>query len=238
MGKAFLSVTPSEPRILLIEGKRTDHPAFYTSLARKGYSVDLVDSGNLAISFINEKRPDIVIINAASMRTSGKRICKSVHELDKHLPVILIIEAGVDSTKAMDAEVILKHPFTLQKLVNRIKLLTPPERGNLIVAGPVQFDPEKNWVRCHDRQTSLTPRLSILLKTLMDHTGEIIERAELFQKVWETTYMGDTRTMDVHISWLRQAIEEDPRHPQYIKTMRGVGYRFDTHLPKLNKLNS
>ncbi|MEM5776422.1 MAG: response regulator transcription factor, partial [Anaerolineaceae bacterium] len=170
-----------------------------------------------------------VIVNAASMRTSGRRICKSIHDYDRQLSVILIVEEGMDSLKSVEAEVVLAHPFTLQKLLNRIRLLAPPERGNLIIAGPVQFDPENNWVRCHDRQSSLTPRLTALLRTLMERPGEIIERSELFKRVWETTYMGDTRTMDVHISWLRQAIEEDPRHPQFIKTMRGVGYRFEVN---------
>ncbi len=223
-------MTSTEPRILLIEGKRTDHPAFYTSLTRKGYPVDLVISGNMGISAIEEHQPDLVIVNAASMRTSGRRICKSIHEGYRHLPIILIVEEGMNSFKSIEAGVVLEHPFTLQKLLNRIKLLATPERNNLMVAGPVQFDPENNWVRCRDRQTSLTPRLTELLRVLMEHQGEIIERSELFTRVWETTYMGDTRTMDVHISWLRRAIEEDPRHPQFIKTMRGVGYRFEVNL--------
>lgn len=191
--------------------------------------VDLAVSGNKGLSAIAEQKPDIVIVNAASMRTSGRRICKSIHDFDKHLSIILIIEAGQDSCKAIDAEVILVRPFTLQKLINRIKLLAPPERNNMMIAGPIQFDPDNNWVRCHDRQASLTPRLTELLRMLMEHPGEIIERSELFKRVWETTYMGDTRTMDVHISWLRQALEEDPRHPRYIKTIRGVGYRFEAN---------
>ena len=67
----------------------------------------------------------------------------------------------------------------------------------------------------------------MLLKALMDRPGEVIDRQELFRMVWETGYTGDTRTLDVHISWLRQAMEEDPRHPRFIKTVRGVGYRLD-----------
>lgn len=223
-------MSASEPKILLIEGKRTDHPIFFTSLTGKGYSVDLAVSGNDGLSAIQEEKPDIVIVNAASMRTSGRRICKSIHDLDKRLSIILIIEKNQDSCKTIDAEVVLELPFTLQKLINRIKLLTPPERNNLLSAGDIRFDPENNWVSCRDRQTSLTPRLTELLRVLMEHPGEIINRSELFQRVWETTYMGDTRTMDVHISWLRQALEEDPRHPQYIKTIRGVGYRFDANI--------
>jgi DNA-binding response OmpR family regulator len=82
-------------------------------------------------------------------------------------------------------------------------------------------------VRCLDKEERLTPRLIQLLKTLMEHPGEVIEREKLFSEVWRTEYTGDTRTLDVHISWLRQAIEEDPRNPRYLKTIRGVGYRLD-----------
>jgi DNA-binding response OmpR family regulator len=73
----------------------------------------------------------------------------------------------------------------------------------------------------------LTPRLVHLLKTLIEHRGEVIERKALFSQVWETNYTDDTRTLDVHVSWLRQAIEADPDAPQFLKTIRGVGYRLD-----------
>jgi DNA-binding response OmpR family regulator len=82
-------------------------------------------------------------------------------------------------------------------------------------------------VRCQGKEERLTPRLTHLLQTLMEHAGEVIEREKLFSEVWKTEYTGDTRTLDVHISWLRQAIEEDPRNPRFLKTIRGVGYRLD-----------
>ena len=82
----------------------------------------------------------------------------------------------------------------------------------------------------------LTPRLVELLKALMAQPGEVIDRTVLFSKVWETEYTDDTRTLDVHISWLRQILEDDPRHPRYIKTLRGVGYRLDVDelKPRIN----
>jgi DNA-binding response OmpR family regulator len=86
---------------------------------------------------------------------------------------------------------------------------------------------ERKRVRCQDREATLTPRLAFLLKTLMDHPGEALEREQLFRDVWNTEYTADTRTLDVHISWLRQAIEENPRKPRFLKTIRGVGYRLD-----------
>ncbi|MCZ7552982.1 MAG: helix-turn-helix domain-containing protein [Anaerolineales bacterium] len=82
-------------------------------------------------------------------------------------------------------------------------------------------------MRCQGREATLTPRLAQLLKMLLEHSGEVIERDELFRQIWHTEYTLDTRTLDVHISWLRQAIEEEPRKPRFLKTIRGVGYRLD-----------
>ena len=94
-------------------------------------------------------------------------------------------------------------------------------------SGPIHLDLERRQVRCEDRETHLTPRLTRLLRMLMENTGEVLERKQLFRRVWKTEYTGDTRTLDVHISWLRSAIEKDPRRPKYLKTIRGVGYRLD-----------
>lgn len=89
-----------------------------------------------------------------------------------------------------------------------------------------------------DKQVQLTPRLAGIFKILMEHPGEVIEREALFRQAWETDYTGDTRSLDVHMSWLRLALEENPRHPRYIKTIRGVGYRLDVEVepkPKFKK---
>ena len=119
-------------------------------------------------------------------------------------------------------------PFTIRKLVNRIKALVPEESNDVIQAGALAIYPELRMVRCNDGDPKrLTPRQFALLKILMEHPGEIIKRDHLFRKVWQTDYVEDTRTLDVHINWLRKKIEEDPRNPQLLKTIRGVGYRLD-----------
>jgi DNA-binding response OmpR family regulator len=127
----------------------------------------------------------------------------------------------------VEADIILSLPFTAQKLVNRIRHLLPSDGSDDLHAGPLRLDVEKRIVRCLDKQTRLTPRLMGLLRTLINHRGEVIERRVLFSQVWETDYTDDTRTLDVHISWLRRAIEVDPEEPQLLKTIRGVGYRLD-----------
>jgi DNA-binding response OmpR family regulator len=217
----------SDSTLLVIEGKHADHPAFVPALRKKGFVVELVSNGSEALKHLAEGLcPDVVVINAASLRTSGKRICQSLRDKAPKIPILLILDAD-HTIEKVDADVILSLPFTAQKLVNRIRHLLPGDGNSNIHAGPVRLDVEKRIVRCLDKQTRLTPRLMRLLKTLMERKGEVVERKALFSQVWETDYTDDTRTLDVHISWLRRAIEVDPEAPKFLKTIRGVGYRLD-----------
>jgi len=213
--------------ILLIEGKHADHPSFSAGLVKKGYQVESVPNGAAALIRLETSQPDLAIIDASSMRTTGKRICQSLQTVRANLPIILIVNADADINDKAGANTILALPFTMQKLVNRVKHLLPVVNSSAIAVGPFQLDIEQRRVIFDDRQVQLTPRLITLFRILMDHPGEVVEREKLFCEAWETNYTGDTRSLDVHMSWLRQAIEDNPRHPKYIKTIRGVGYRLD-----------
>jgi DNA-binding response OmpR family regulator len=214
-------------RILLIEGKRADRPSFFTGLTRKGYEVKSVSSGKAALAQLDGEHPHVVVVDAESMRANGKGIVRTLHRAAPDLPVIFIIGNDYGDSASVEADCILIQPFTLQKLLNRIRPLLPADEKSLLKVGPLALDIDHRWVRCDGRKTSLTPRLVVLMRLLMERPGEVLKREDLFSEVWETAYTDDTRTLDVHISWLRQAVEEDPRHPRYIKTVRGVGYRLE-----------
>jgi DNA-binding response OmpR family regulator len=212
--------------ILCIEGKHADKPTFASALQKKGFSVEVASSGNDALEQLSVVDPDLVVVNAASLRSSGGRICQSLRNESKTLPLLLVIDKGSSPEKSA-ADAVLNLPFTPQKLINRIRLLLPSDGKNVLHVGPIRLDLEHRRVRCLGKNERLTPRLAGLLKILMEHRGEVVERESLFKKVWETNYTGDTRTLDVHISWLRKAIELDPDHPRFLRTIRGVGYRLD-----------
>jgi DNA-binding response OmpR family regulator len=217
----------NDATLLLIEGKHADHPTFTPALRKKGFIVELANSGSEALARLADGfSPELIVVNAATLRSSGKRICQSLREKAAALPILIILDEdqGVDK---INADVILSLPFTAQKLVNRISHLLPGDGKDSIHAGPIRLDIGKRMVRCQGKQARLTPRLVGLLKVLIDHRGEVIERKALFSQVWETNYTDDTRTLDVHVSWLRQAIEVDPDDPKLLKTIRGVGYRLD-----------
>jgi DNA-binding response OmpR family regulator len=214
-------------RILWIEGKRADGPSFIPGLRKKGFLVDTVPTGKAALSRIMEAPSDLVVVDASSLRTSGKRICQDIRAEKNGLPILLIANPDRPDTQDDCANTVLKQPFTIRKLINRIMPLLPAPGNSSLQAGPIELDFKRKMVRCDEREVRLTPRLAHLLKILMEHPGEVLEREKLFREVWNTEYTGDTRTLDVHISWLRQAIEISPRQPRFLKTIRGVGYRLD-----------
>lgn len=213
--------------ILWIENTRANSPSFIPGLREKGYQIQTVTNGKQAIVALDRKNPDIVVINTIFMRSNGSRICSNIRSREDPPPILLIADRDKDYSSDIQADIILTMPFTIRKLNNRILRILPGEGSNVIRCGPIRMDLERKRVRCLDKESKLTPRLILLLKTLMEHPGEVVERKQLFKDIWETDYIGDTRTLDVHISWLREAIEEDPKNPRYLKTIRGVGYRLD-----------
>ena len=215
-------------RILWVEGTRTDSTSFVPSLRKKEYLVEIVPTGNAALAHLVKVDPDLVVVNAASLRSSGKRICKEIREQSKELPIVLIVSPEHTISGATSANVVLELPFTSRKLLNHIAPLLPGDGKNILHVGFIRLDLELKRVRCLGREARLTPRLTHLLKVLLLHAGEAVERQRLFSEVWDTQYTGDTRTLDVHISWLREALADNPRQPLFLKTIRGVGYRLDT----------
>lgn len=214
----------SPAKILWVKGRWTNHEDFVQALKKKGMEIDVVSNGKNAVAQVIEKVYDVIVVDAASMRTNGKRICKSLMETVQ-LPLILIVEEATNNVP--DASIILELPFTSRKLTNRILPFVPGEGKNMIRIGEITLDVDRKQIIKNSKREVITPRLCHLLRILMEKNGVVVERNDLFKKVWHTDYTGDTRTLDVHVSWLRKIIEDDPRKPKHLITIRGVGYRFD-----------
>lgn len=214
--------------ILWIEGRWSGNPEFVSLLRKKGFFIQTTSTGKKALEMAAESDYSILIVNAASMRTSGARICKSIHEKHPDLPIILIcsperVAEGIEDYVGY----VLVLEFTTRKLVNRIMKLLPGDKEKMVEVGPIVVDADRNLVHFRGQKTTLTPRLMALLNAFLEKPGEVLPREQLFKDVWKTEYTGDTRTLDVHISWLRQAVEVDPRDPKLLITIRGVGYKLD-----------
>lgn len=213
--------------VLLIESNRRLNNVFAKDLEQKGFDIRLVSSGSAALEAIREELPSVVVINAMSLRTNGLRITHWIRSAWEELPIILIIAENEAINKAPQANILLRLPFTVQKLVNRLRLFTSVKHKHIVKRGGLELNTQTYVAHYRDKEAHLTPRCSNLLKVMMEKPGKILTRCELFSRVWDTDYTEDTRTLDVHISWLRTALEENPRQPKLIQTIRGIGYRLN-----------
>ncbi len=213
--------------VLLIEGKRRLKNNFAQELSDKGFDVTTVTSGATALETIPELMPNVVVINAMSLRTNGLRITNWIRTAWPDLPIILIIAEDEAITNAPQANVLLRLPFTVQKLINRLRPFNEVKHKHILKKGDLELNTQTAVAHYKDKEAHLTPRCSDLLRVMMEKPGKVLTRKELFSHVWDTDYTGDTRTLDVHISWLRNALEENPRQPELIQTIRGIGYKLN-----------
>ncbi len=214
-------------QIFLIESSRANAPSFASALEKKGYAVFVFHKIKDALDAVGDESVDMLVLDAASMRMAGTRLTRRARAALGNIPIILISPDGTRPDPGSGASLTLIHPFTPRKLLNRIARLLPGDERYSLEVGPIKLNLAQCKVHCLDRQTRLTPKQAQLLEVFMQNPGRLMTRKRLIRQVWHTDYTGDTRTLDVHMSWLRHAIEPDPKNPRFLKTIRGMGYRFD-----------
>jgi DNA-binding response OmpR family regulator len=214
-------------RILLIESERANAPSFASALEKKGYSVTTRHQVEAALSRMSDPPPDLLILDAASMKASGTRMSRTARSALNGVPIVLVAPPGSRPDAGSGATVTLIQPFTPRKLLNRVARLLPGDESFTLELGPIKLNLAQRKVRCRGKDARLTPKQARLLEVFMHNPGKLLTRATLIRQVWHTDYTGDTRTLDVHMSWLRRSLEENPRRPGLLKTIRGMGYRLD-----------
>lgn len=215
--------------ILLVERPGRPDQTFDTALHTKGFSVEAVPTGQVALERLSVARPALIILNAASLGSSGLRICRQLRQKAQNVPIIHILPQEKTEGDPVNeaADVTLTMPFTARKLINRIKRLLPGTRHDVIQVGSIRLAPAAQIVEANGRECRLTAKTASLLEMFLKHPGQVLDRGFLMRQVWNTDYVGDTRTLDVHVRWVREAIEDDPHSPRHILTVRGLGYRFE-----------
>jgi DNA-binding response OmpR family regulator len=213
--------------ILLVEKAKSPIDWIHQSLEKKGYAVLLARSEKKAVQQAVSETLDLIILNSTSPKLNGLQICRALRGKAKTIPIILILAEGERSDDVMEATFVLIPPFTSRKLLNRIETILKNDEGKILQAGGLTLKLATRCVNNGRREWRLTPKEFELLRVFMRSPGRVLSRKFLIKKVWKTDYMGDTRTLDVHIRWLREKIEETPSSPVYLHTIRGVGYRFD-----------
>jgi DNA-binding response OmpR family regulator len=211
-------------KVLLIESARQNGTAsFAVSLKRKKYDVQIAHSGKQGLTLAEHQRPDVIVLDAASLRTSGDRISARLRETLGTLPIIHIRPQDYPPGDSL-ADVVLTPPFTARKLINRIDRYVVAAEDEVLNVGPFTLKVDQHTLTTPWTEKKLTPKLVALMRLFMQHPGQTLERKAIMQTIWDTDYMGDTRTLDVHMRWLRKVVEPEPRKPKYLVTVRGVGY--------------
>lgn len=215
--------------ILLVEGKSSNPQSLKSALLKAKYGAEVRHNGKSAMDSVAIAKPDLVVFNAASMRSNGSRTCRRLRKALGEVPIIHIRQQGEPEEDEAEADIYLEHPFTPRKLLNRIRTLLPADEDSdeVVRYGEVKFYPDKPSVDVAGRgEKRLTPKLAQLLQEFLRHPNEVVTRVQLMQNVWKTDYVGDTRTLDVHMRWVREVVEFDPANPKFLLTVRGEGYVF------------
>lgn len=221
--------------VLLVEGKRPGSYDFASILEKAGYRTQVCYTGAEAVQIVQTAVPKLLIFDASTMRTNGARICQRLRREAETLPIIHIRAAHQELDAELEVDALLELPFTPRKLLNRVRSLYPVDESKeeIVRYGYITLYLTKRSVEVNGRgESQLTPKLAQLLEAFLRHPNEVVTRRLLMQQVWNTDYVGDTRTLDVHIRWMRELIEEDPAHPQRLVTVRGQGYILQIQPPE------
>jgi DNA-binding response OmpR family regulator len=212
--------------ILLIEGRRAKAVSCAPVLEKKGYSVVRAHTRRRALEQIREASPDLLIVDARFLRFAAARFCQAVRANGNREPLLLVLPED-EQVPDCGANLILQDPATPRKLLNRVKRLLSAPGVETLRAGELMLDLKRRTVARGGREYRLTPKQTCLLEVFMRNPGRVLTRPFLMREVWNTDFVDDTRTLEVHVHWLRRAIEENPSRPVYLTTVRRLGYRFD-----------
>ena len=227
---------PKVPKLLLVEDERSIAEGLTVTLEAEGFEVSWVKDGADAIPSWERARPDLVLLDLMLPGASGTEICRTLRSRSD-VPIIILTarESEVDRVVGLElgADDYVTKPFSTRELVARIRaVLRRSPTVDLVddgapmeVAG-VRVDRVRHEVQVDGAAVELPPKEFELLAYLIEHAGRVLTRGQLIDEVWGSDYVGDTKTLDVHIRRLRRRVEDDPKQPNRIQTVRGIGYRF------------
>lgn len=224
-------------QIILIEDDRAIAGPLVRVLEDSGYTVELAHDGLAGLQMVREQQPDLVLLDVLLPQMDGWEVCKEIRRISV-VPILMLTALGDEVNRILGLELgaddYQTKPFSTHELLARIKALlrrvefdtTQLNRKHMLIFGDLKIDLERRLTIKGKQELKLRYKEFELLSLLVSHAGEVVTRAEIFDKVWGTDWLGDMRTLDVHIRWLREKLEGDPAQPRFIQTVRGVGYRF------------
>jgi two-component system response regulator RegX3 len=224
--------------LLTVRGEPSSLDTVTAGLRREGFVVIEVMNGQEALQRFDALRPDAVLLDTTLPGMSGIDLCRALR-MRSPVPILVLDlwedEVDLVVTLEVGADAYLTPPFRLREVVARLRALVSRARSasqtvrheRVLIGGGIRLDPDRREAHVRGRQVQLTPHEFEILEMLMGYAGRLVTREALVDRVWNGAVAGDVRTVDVQVNSLRVKVETDPRQPQLIKTVRGLGYRFE-----------
>ena len=224
-------------RILLVEDEESFSDPLSYLLRKEGYEVAVAETGPAALEDFDRDGADLVLLDLMLPGLSGMDVCRALRHRSS-VPVIMLTAKDSEIDKVVGLEIgaddYVTKPYSSRELLARIKAVLrrgqePEElKPATFESGPVRMDIERHVVTVNGQHTALPLKEFELLEMLLRNSGRVLTRVQLIDRVWGSDYVGDTKTLDVHVKRLRAKVEPDPASPQFIVTVRGLGYKFET----------
>ncbi len=224
-------------KIIIIEDDRLILEPIIRAISGLGYEVTSATNGRSGLEMVLNSKPDLVVLDIMLPEMDGWAVCKGIREKSV-VPILMLTALSEEIDRVLGLELgaddYLTKPFSTRELLARVKALlrrvefdkSQITDENQLVAGQIRLDLNQRQIYKDGQSLALRFKEFELLSLLVSRAGAVVTRAEIFDKVWGTDWLGDMRTLDVHIRWLREKLEDDPGTPRLIQTVRGVGYRF------------
>jgi DNA-binding response OmpR family regulator len=225
------------PTILLVEDELTLAETLRYNLEREGYTVLLATDGVQGLELARREAPDLIVLDIMLPRLDGFSVCRILRQ-EHDMPVIMLTarQDEVDRIAGLElgADDYISKPFSLGEFLARVRaIMRRSERQprlaarEVLEASRLKIDTSRRRAWCEGEELNLSQKEFDLITCLVRNRGIALSRDLLLERVWGIDFIGDSRTVDVHIRWLREKIESDPSRPRYIQTVRGIGYRFE-----------
>jgi two-component system response regulator RegX3 len=227
-------VDPKGPSVLLVEDETSIAQPFASALTRSGFRATVASTGAQAMTLIAELAPDVVLLDLSLPDADGRDVCRQLR-LHSDVPIIMVTASGTVTDRVVGLELgaddYVVKPFAVGEVIARIRAVlrrgrvTTSSEADELVVHELRLDPGARRTWLGGLELELTRKEFDLLARLARDAGKVVTREELMSDVWDMNWFGSTKTLDVHIAWLRRKLGDDPATPTYIHTVRGVGFR-------------
>jgi len=223
-------------RILLVEDEESLAGSIRYSLEQEGFTVTVAVDGRKAIERFRSDDPDLVILDLMLPELSGLDVCRLIRQ-ESNVPIVMVTAKDSEADKVagleLGADDYVTKPFSIRELVFcvrahlwRARMQAPTPADEMLSGGPIEMDVAKHEVRVGEGLVAFPPKEFELLEAFLRRRGRLLTREFLIEEIWGHDYVGDTKTLDVHVKRIRQKIEQDPHEPELLLTVRGLGYKF------------